>query len=325
MRLLHPLRAKLDRLLRRRQGPDGGRVTLHRRRIYILPTRLGLVFAAMLLGMLLGSLNYANNLGLALTFVLASLGLVAMHACHRNLQGLAITGAGTEPPYAGQGAGFRFGLANPSLAPRIDIETGVRGAPPRIVTVPAEDTARLTVELPTRRRGRLRLTRLEVATRYPFGLFRAWSVLHPDLDCLVYPAPAPAGRAPAPPAEPGPSGHQDAARGEDDFAGLKDYHPGDPPRRIAWKAHARGGELLVKEFAGAAAPARVFDLESVPGRELEERLGILARWIDDAHGRGEAFGLRLPGIEVPVGAGESQHRRCLAALAVFGDPEPDHA
>jgi uncharacterized protein (DUF58 family) len=323
MRLFHPLRAKLDRLLRRRQGPDGGRVTLHRRRIYILPTRLGLVFAAMLLGMLLGSLNYANNLGLALTFVLASLGLVAMHACHRNLQGLAIAGAGTEPPYAGQAAGFRFGLSNPSLAPRIDIEAGVRGAQARIVTVPAEETARLTVELPTRRRGRLRLVRLEVATRYPFGLFRAWSVLHPDLDCLVYPAPA--GRAPAPPAAPGPSGHQDAARGEDDFAGLKDYHPGDPPRRIAWKAHARGGELLVKEFAGAAAPARVFDLESVPGQDLEDRLGILARWIDDAHVRGEAFGLRLPAIEIPVGAGEAQRRRCLAALADFGNPEPDHA
>lgn len=323
MKLLARLRGSLDRLLRRRQGPDGVRVTLHRRRIYILPTRLGLVFAAMLLAMLLGSLNYANNLGLALTFLLAGLGLVAMHGCHRNLQGLVVAGAGTEPPYAGQAAGFRFGVSNPSLVPRIDIESGVRGAVPRIVTVPAEETARFTLDLPTRRRGRRRLTRVEVATRYPFGLFRAWSVLYPELECLVYPAPA--GRVPAPPPAPGPSGHQDAARGEDDFAGLKDYHPGDPPRRIAWKAHARGGELLVKEFAGAAAPARIFDLEAVPGRDLEERLGILAQWIDAAHGRAEAFGLRLTGVDIPVAPGDAQRRRCLAALAVFGNPEPDDA
>ena len=323
MRLLHPLRARLDRMLRRRQGEDRGSVTLHRRRIYILPTRLGLVFAAMLLAMLLGSLNYGNNLGLALTFLLAGLGLVAMHACHRNLQGLSVAGAGTEPPYAGQAAGYRFSLANPSLLPRIDIEAGVRAGAPRIVTVPAEDTARLVLELPTRRRGSLRLTRVEVATRYPFGLFRAWSVLHPDIDCLVYPARA--AQVPAPPPTPGPSGHQDAARGEDDFDGLKDYHPGDPPRRIAWKAHARGGELLVKEFAGAAAPARIFDLDAVPGRDLEQRLGVLARWIDDAHGRGEAFGLRLPGTEIPVEPGEAHRRRCLATLAGFGGPEPDHA
>jgi len=323
MKLFDPLRAWMDRLLRRRQGADGGSVTLHRRRIYILPTRLGLVFATMLLGMLLGSLNYANNLGLALTFLLGGLGLVAMHACHRNLQGLVIAGAGTEPPYAGQSAGFRCGLSNPSVAPRIDIEAGVRRAAPRVVTVPAEDTAQVVIELPTRRRGRLRLTRLEVATRYPFGLFRAWSVLYPEIDCLVYPAPA--GSAPAPPPAPGPSGHQDAARGEDDFAGLKDYHPGDPPRRIAWKAHARGGELLVKEFAGAAAPARIFDLDATPGRDLEERLGILARWTADAHAAGEAFGLRLPGTEIPVEPGEAQRRRCLAALADFGHPEADHA
>jgi uncharacterized protein (DUF58 family) len=323
MKLFDPLRAWMDRVLRRRQGPDVGAVVLHRRRIYILPTRLGLVFAAMLLGMLLGSLNYANNLGLALTFLLGGLGLVAMHACHRNLQGLAIATAGTEPPHAGQAAGFRFGLSNPSVAPRIDIEAGVRHATPQVVTVPAEDGAQVTLELPTRRRGRLRLTRLEIATRYPFGLFRAWSVLHPEIDCLVYPAPA--GNAPAPPPAPGPSGHQDAARGEDDFAGLKDYHPGDPPRRIAWKAHARGGELLVKEFAGAAAPARMFDLDAAPGRDLEERLGVLARWITDAHAAGEAFGLRLPGIDIPVEPGEAQRRRCLAALADFGHPEADHA
>lgn len=321
MKLLDTLRDIADRLLRRRQGADLGSVTLHRRRIYILPTRLGLVFAAMLLGMLLGSLNYANNLGLALTFVLAGLGLVAMHACHRNLLGLAVASAGTEPPPAGQPAAFRFALSNPSLVPRIDIEAGVRRAIPGVVTVPVEDAARLTIELPTRRRGRRRLERIEIATRYPFGLFRAWSVVYPDLDCLVYPAPA--GNAPAAPPAPGPSGQQDPGRGEDDFAGLKDYHPGDPPRRIAWKAHARGGELLVKEFAGAAARARVFDLDAVPGTDLERRLGVVARWIDDAHAHGEAFGLRLPGIEIPVEQGEAQRRRCLAALADFGHPEPD--
>ncbi len=81
----------------------------------------------------------------------------------------------------------------------------------------------------------------------------------------------------------------------------------------------------MKEFAGAAAPAHMFDLDAVPGHDLEDRLGILARWIVDAHSHGEAFGLRLPGIEVPVEQGEAQRRRCLAALAEFGHPEPDRA
>lgn len=310
------------RWIRRRQGPDRGTVILHKGRIYILPTRLGLAFAAMLLAMLLGSLNYANNLGLALTFLLAALGLVTMHACHRNLAGLRIGGAGTEPPFAGQDAVFRLGLSNPSKVARLDIEASHDAGTLQSVSVPPLGDARLRLRMPTRRRGRVSLERCEIATRYPFGLFRAWAVLHGPSHCLVYPRPASVA-PPSPPAPGSAAGGHDR-RGEDDFAGLKDYHPGDPPRRIAWKAHARGGGLLVKEFAGAAAPELVFDLATAPGADLEARLSVLARWIVDAHGAGQAFGLRLPDQEFVSQPGNAQRDRCLAALAEFEPPEAQH-
>jgi uncharacterized protein (DUF58 family) len=39
------------------------------------------------------------------------------------------------------------------------------------------------------------------------------------------------------------------ARGEEEFASLRDYRPGDPPRRIHWKMSARRpGQLLVREY-----------------------------------------------------------------------------
>ncbi len=312
------LRDFTRRWIRRRQGPDLGAVTLRKGRIYILPTGLGLAFAVMIVAMLLGSLNYANNLGMAFTFLLAALGLVTMHACHRNLAGLRVGGAGTEPPFAGQDAGFRLGLSNPSAVPRYDIEASHDAGPPQSVTVPPRGDGRLRLKVPTQRRGRVRLERCEIATRYPFGLFRAWAVLHAPAECLVYPKPAVS--APEPPAAPGAAGGGDR-RGEDDFAGLKDYHPGDPPRRIAWKAYARGGGLLVKEFAGAAAPELVFDLDDTPGADLEARLSVLARWIVDAHGAGHAFGLRLPGTAFDPQPGDAQRDRCLAALADFNAPE----
>jgi uncharacterized protein (DUF58 family) len=311
------------RWIRRRQGADPVVVPLHRGRIYILPTGLGLAFGVMLFAMLLGSLNYANNLGLALTFLLSGLALVAMHACHRNLADLAVSGAGTDPPYAGQAAGFRVNLANPSGVRRIDIEVGNEFGIAEAVSVPAAADAAVRLSIPTSRRGRVRLARFEIATRYPFGLFRAWAVLHPDTDCLVYPKPA--RTAPSPPQAPGASGAGTTTRGDEDFAGLKEYHPGDSPRRIAWKAHARGGELLVKEFAGAATPTSMFDLELAPGADLEERLAVLARWIVDAQGRGEAFGLRLSDVEIAPEPGEAQRRRCLAALAEFHLPERGNA
>ena len=70
---LFPLLSKLIRSHR-----DSGTIELNRKRIYILPTRRGLVFAVFLLAMLLGSINYALSLGFVLTFLLAGLGLVGM-------------------------------------------------------------------------------------------------------------------------------------------------------------------------------------------------------------------------------------------------------
>lgn len=311
---------RFDAWLRRRQGPDMAAITLHRGRIYILPTRLGLAFGAMLLAMLLGSLNYSNNLGLALTFGLGALALVAMHVCHGNLKGIVATRAGTEPPFAGHDARFRLTIHNPSRAPRIDLELSNHHCSAAPASIDGDGSVTLDLALPTSRRGRVRLARCEIATRYPFGLFRAWAVLHPDADCLVYPRPAEV--APERPRAPADGSGAHAGKGDDDFAGLKDYHPGDPPRHIAWKALARGGELLVKEFAGAAAVTPWFDLAATPGRDLETRLAVLARWIVDAAGAGLAFGLRLPGIEIEPQPGPAQRERCLAALAEFEAPPP---
>jgi len=323
MGLRDTLIRRTRRWIRRRQGPDQGAVTLRRGRIYILPTGLGAAFGLMLFAMLLGSLNYGNNLGLALTFLLAALGVVAMHACHRNLEALIVRAGSTEPPFAGGEAVFRIAIANPGRAPRCDLEAVAPGRadPPASITAGGETDVAMRV--PTRRRGSIVLERIEIATRFPYGLFRAWAVLHPDVACLVYPRPA--DDAPPPPRAPGLAGSGVARRGEDDFAGLKDYHPGDPPRHIAWKAYARAGELLVKEFSGDAEAMPVFDLADAPGGELEARLSVLARWIVDAHARGQTFGLRLPGDEIPPQPGDAQRRRCLAAIARFGAPAPDVA
>jgi len=77
--------AKVERWARKRQGTDRPVTELHSRRVYILPTAIGLVFALMAFTMLLGSMNYNNNLSFALTFLLTGLGFVSMHQCQRNL------------------------------------------------------------------------------------------------------------------------------------------------------------------------------------------------------------------------------------------------
>jgi hypothetical protein len=82
-RLRSALEARTQAWIRRRQGIDPEPLRLHRGRIYILPTALGLAYATMVFAMVLGALNYGNNLGSA--SVLLEPGLVTMHHCHGTL------------------------------------------------------------------------------------------------------------------------------------------------------------------------------------------------------------------------------------------------
>jgi uncharacterized protein (DUF58 family) len=313
-------RRLFHRWVRRRHGRDADPMVLTHGRIYILPSGLGVAFAAMIFAMFLGAMNYANNLALGLAFMLAALGLTAMHYAHRNLVQLRVSSAAVEPVFAGDLARFQIALENHAPLARHELTIGNghgRAAPVRI-----EPGARavLSVKLPAAQRGYLTLDRFEISTRHPFGLFRAWAYAHMDLRCVVYPRPAPRGLMP-PPVETDTGGAQSSNRGDEDFAGLRSFHPGDSPSRIAWKAYAREQGLQVKVYAGTAVTSHRFDWNSLPGLGVEARLSQLCRWIEDAHAQGLAFGLKLPDLELPPNVGAGHRQRCLTALALFGSEE----
>lgn len=291
-------------------------MVLSGRRIYILPTGLGVAFAAMLFAMFLGAMNYANNLALALAFTLGALGLTAMHYCHRNLAGVRLLSAACEPVFAGQVARFRIALENTAPLARHELIVANDYSEADPVRIDPAGRAVLAIDLPAAQRGYLPLDHFEISTCHPFGLFRAWAYLHMDLGCVVYPRPAARG-IPAPPLHTDTGGAQDSVRGDEDFAGLRSYHSGDSPRRIAWKAYAREQGLHVKLYAGTAVTSHMFDWDSLQGLDTEARLSQLCRWIEDAYAGGRAFGLRLPGLEFPPNIGAAQRQRCLTALALF--------
>jgi uncharacterized protein (DUF58 family) len=329
-RLLQDLRDRLrttaQAWILRRQGRDLDPVILRRNRIYILPTRMGLAYAAMLFAMLLGGMNYNNNLGLALTFLLVGLGLVTMHHCHGTLTGLRLRLVAAEPGFVGDDLRFRWLLENDAGVPRpalqLEVQESAAGLSrhARTRTTATELAARgaveATVELPATRRGHVALERLVVATSHPLGLFRAWAVLHPMHSAIAWPRPAGGDRDP-PRTATDTGGAQSQSTGEEDFAGLRPFQQGDSLRRVAWKAYARGQGLHSKQYAGTDVVSHVFDWDSLPSLGTEARLAQLCRWVIDANERGEAFGLRLPGTEIETNLGTAHRERCLNALALF--------
>jgi uncharacterized protein (DUF58 family) len=304
--------------VRRRQGADPAVVALVRRRIYILPTRFGFVFGFMVFAMLLGSLNYGASLGFTLTFLLAGLGLVLMHHCHNNLLGTRIRFLGAAPVFAGDRAEFRIAIGNEARLPRYDVELEHRKHVAGPVDVPSGGTTLLKLGLDTNQRGYARLDRFAVATRHPGRLFRAWTWVHMTAECLVYPRPAAPGR-PLPAGSGEGTGGQ-PQRGDEDFAGLRNAAPGDPPQRIAWKAYARNDVLLLKQFAGGERAPCWLDWDGLTELGPEEKLAQLTRWCLDADSEGRQFGLRLPGVTLALGHGPLHLQTCLETLALYEVP-----
>ncbi len=318
MQLKAFLHERFIRWALRVRPPEPAPIILGHRRVYVLPTRAGLGFVAVLLVMLIGAINYSLSLGHALVFLLAGLGLTAILHTFRNLAGLSISPGRVAPIFAGDTARFPLILRgeHEHRALRLWLPDG--GEATMELTV--DDSAEACLPLKSEHRGWLVLPRVGIETRYPLGLIRAWSYCAPTSRCLVFPRPA-TNPPPLPWGDGEVGGGGGHGRGSDDFAGLRGHQPADPPRHVAWKSVARQGAtapLLTKQFDGSAMTRIWLDWEALPGLEAERRLSILTRWALDAHGAGLAWGLRLPGRTLNPAPGTAHLHATLKALALHG-------
>jgi len=317
-RLLHGI----ERWVHRHEPTPQHSVELRRRRIFILPTRAGLVLAVVLLAMFVGATNYANSLAFLLTFLLTSIATLGMWHTHRNLLNLCITADGADPVFAGQQANFRVKVANASGRTKNAVGLSVADAAPVFTSLAPEESDVVGIPVDAAARGLLRLGRLTVFTAYPLGLFEAWSRATLDLEVLVYPRPAGSGELP-----PGVGGSDSrtghSIEGHDDFGQLRGYSPGDSPKHVAWKASARGEDLLTKRFVAEAGQLRILDWSDTPGSEPEHKLSQLTRWVLKADATGTPYALNLPGTFVPANIGPEHRRRCLRRLALWRLPSGD--
>lgn len=299
--------------------PAVERWTLTQRNIYIVPTRAGLAFVMTVGVLLLASINYQLNLGYALTFLLAGSALASMHMTHASLRGLTLHLRPAQPATAGSDAQLELVITNPG-AQRHGV--GVRVEVPDAAATPlawadiaGQGQSTLHLSFPAGLRGRHDLPPLRAESRFPFGLFRAWTVWRPAGQRWVYPAaeqPAPD----LPPPEPVPGGGPSSRdAGGSEFDGLRPWRRGDGLRGVVWKKVARTGEMISRESHTAARQQLWLGWAATRLPETEARLSRLAAWAQAADGQGLLYGLRLPGKELPLGEGPGQLQTALQLLA----------
>jgi uncharacterized protein (DUF58 family) len=295
------------------------------------PTLAGWLFFAITLGVGFAALNTGNNLMyLVLSLMLAFLVLSGVLS-ESSLRGIRVRRQLPRELYADfenkivleisnnqrRVAAFavvvedRRGTAEPDLSNR-----------PRVfaLRVGAGETLRRAYGFRPHRRGRVQFEEFRVFTRFPFGLFSKSLTLPASQSALVYPALEPVTGLQnfGSPRDAGERLSAPAGSGADAI-GLRDYAPGDPLRRIHWRASMRRRSLLVREVESeheAEVEVRLRTSGSQPGERFERSVGWAASEIAALIDAGSRVALRTDDDFIDAGAGVRHRARLLSYLAL---------
>jgi len=272
---------------------------------------------AVVSAILLGSINYNNNLGFLLSFLLGGMATVSILHGYKNISGIKILSITGKPVFAGETAEFEVQVQT-GLSPRRGIRIQLPDQAEETLNIPALKPERILVQARTEARGLFLTEALLVSTQYPLGLFRCVARIPSDIHCLVYPKPI------SGPMEksslPIPSGENNQGKihpGTDDFQGLQSYRSGDPLQHIYWKAFSREQGLYLKSFGEASGDSAMLDLDAIAGTDFEYRLSRLCHMILKVSRMDILFGLKLPDRTISPDKGDTHRQACLKVLALY--------
>lgn len=322
--------------LRVSKAQASGSALIGIRQVYIFPTRWGLLYGLLLFALLIGSINYSLNLGYVLTFLLTSLGHVAMLHTWRNVVNCQVDILYAERVFAGQLTKFALNIADTKQRPRHSITAYLDAQYPDVQDLPSSSphdkqqdsmTAKpFNLSLPTIKRGWHTLPRITLYSEFPLSLFHAWAYVQLDFRYMVYPTPSTLTLLkPNAPDSGGELGSTSQIEGDEEFVGHKPYQLGDSSKRVDWKASSRGIGLLTKQYQGLGASPVWLDWSLLGETEIssgisidhEAKISLLTHWVMDAHEAQSLFGLRLPNTVIYPSTGDAHYHACLSTLALM--------
>lgn len=311
---LNALIERIKTRVKNTRGPLTPPVTLEYRHVFVMPTRFGTSFGFLLVFMLLGGLNFNNNMALMLVFLVGAMTQMTSFLAYRNLVGLRVDSVVAEPVFCGDNAKYKVYISNPGSQKRYTLTAGFRQVQDCHDFEPGSNEA-LTLCMASHKRGWLQMPDFRLETRFPLGLFKAWSWIFPASRCLVYPAPA-KNFPPLPVSGEGESGQARKGDGEQ-VHGLRKYQQGDSRHRIAWRASARHDKMYSLEMEVPRDEACELNWDILSGHDAESRLSILTAWVLAAEQQQLAYSVKTPHESIDTGQGPDQRARCLQLLALY--------
>lgn len=298
--------------------PIANTLKLNSRKIYILPTRWGVLYSILLLILLLLAINYKISLAYYLAFLLLALGIVAILHTWLNMIDLDVDTPNTKAVFAGDTAHLKCKVSNLKSQPRYALGAHISKTDIHYQDIAQQAT--FSVPVQTTQRGWQAIPRLTLSSDYPLGLLRAWAHIPHKTKLLVYPKPSKAQNI-AIAIDAGLSDTSNSQtsiqKGEDEFNGHRHYQKGDPIKHIDWKASSKREDILSKEYAADLPEIIWYDWSLVEATDKEERISLLTKAIIDAHTANKTYGLKLPKAGFKPDNTSAHYHACLKALALL--------
>lgn len=301
-----------------RRSPNVKQTTLTQRHIYIMPSRLGGYFLALLLLLLLVAINYQNNMIFLMVFLLASMFVVCVLHSYQNLSGLVIKQLYCRDAFINDWALLALQLKSDNT-PHQSLRLCWGEPYDEAIFLQAGELKSLTLQFLPLERGYLQAPRLLIESFYPLGLLRTWTWLKVDSDAYVYPEPV------YQPFSQHFGKGSDSDVGEqltydgEDFYGFSQYQQGDSLRRVNWSSYAKGGSLMTKQFSQSNSTIIQLDYDDFSGG-VEQRLSALCYWIVRFTENDQSFSVNLAGQLYGPDQGLVYQTQLLQVLAVFSLP-----
>jgi uncharacterized protein (DUF58 family) len=285
-------------------------------RLTRLGIQTGLLYAA-LIGAFFAT-PYSNLFFLMLGFLTLQWVLGAAWSV-RNVRGVHVTLPAPEPMPAGAGQLLQATLEVPArtrfqLVVELELDGGQRVAAQADML---QGVAEVVLQVPALPRGVHGLRRARVRSSYPLGLLEARRRLDAPRELVVYPAPSQlvAARS-AHEALAEALGSRGPGRGEVQPASLREHRPGDELRAVHWRASARRGALVVREWEGGAEQGLELLIDRrCEAEALEQALSLASAVVELARTHKETLRIHSQGLQATFGPGHHSWNDVLHFLA----------
>lgn len=297
-------------------------------RVYIIPTKNGLIFLANSVLIITIGLIYSNNLSLTIGFTCLILFLLMAVITNNNLSGFDINQMVVNPTFSGQDISGQISITNHSKNEKLAIQIEMKNSQGQLLhssldKISNEKNQKQSILIAPKKRGFYQFNKIRLFTTFPLGFFYAWKPIR-EYKILFHIWPEKKGFLPRPIQKNNERQKKIQNIGQD-YKGHIKYQLGLRTKRIDWKLYSRTKNLMVKDFSTPKEIHRhyhfPYNLSSYNTSEdnldkSEIVLSQICQWLHESFSEKEKWDLSVHGQYYANNQNKEDLIECLNQLAI---------